>query len=262
MFGQTLYIQWKWNRDFLAFYTAVAFAAPLIILWIALPHLGLTSPRELVNVGNVVGATTGVIAVVAGLTVAWQGYGIDDRAGHIYALSLPITRTKALASRAATAAVLLVLPALGAWVGATLAAGQASLPVTLHSYAGALASPRAPGRVARARLHVRTALLRRSPGEDGACHPRGRREHPGPRCSGGSVDARPDRSCWHVHHLEPGALRRAVRPMDVDRCLAPLDTSWQRSPSRPAPLVRPRSTRRHHHDWTRYSAGFNRSTRQ
>ena len=140
MFGQTLYIQWKWNRDFLAFYTAVAFAAPLIILWIALPHLGLTSPRELVSVGNVVGATTGVIAVVAGLTVAWQGYGIDDRVGHIYALSLPITRTSALAFRAATAAVLLVLPALGAWLGATLAAGQASLPATLHSYAGALAS--------------------------------------------------------------------------------------------------------------------------
>jgi len=36
MFGQTLYLQWKWNRDFLAFYTVVAFAAPLVILWIAL----------------------------------------------------------------------------------------------------------------------------------------------------------------------------------------------------------------------------------
>ena len=32
MFGQTLYVQWKWNRDFLAFYTFVAFTAPLIIL--------------------------------------------------------------------------------------------------------------------------------------------------------------------------------------------------------------------------------------
>ena len=140
MFGQTLYVQWKWNRDFLAFYTAAAFTAPLLILWIALPHLGLTSARELVNVGNVVGATTAVIAVLAGLTVAWQGYGVDERVGHIYALSLPVTRARALAVRATTAAIVLTIPALGAWLGATLAAGQVSLPPTLHSYAGALAS--------------------------------------------------------------------------------------------------------------------------
>jgi len=140
MFGQTLYVQWKWNRDFLAFYTAVGFAAPLVILWIALPHLGLTSALELVSVGNAVGMTTAVIASVAGLTVAWQGYGIDDRVGHIYALSLPVTRRRALAMRAGAAALVLTLPALGVWVGATLAAGQVALPATLHSYAGSLAS--------------------------------------------------------------------------------------------------------------------------
>src|SRR5205085_2528282 len=90
MFAQSLYVQWKWNRDFLGFFTAVAFAAPLIILWIALPHLGLSSGRELVSIGGVIGAATAGIAVLAGLTVAWHGYGIDERAGHIYALSLPI----------------------------------------------------------------------------------------------------------------------------------------------------------------------------
>ena len=140
MFAQTLYVQWKWNRDFLAFYTAVAFAAPLAICWISLPILGFTSARELVLVGGVVGVTTAVIAVMAGLTVAWQGYGLDDRVGHIYALSLPITRSRALAIRSGAASLVLVLPALGAWVGATLAAGQVNLPATLHSYAGSLAS--------------------------------------------------------------------------------------------------------------------------
>src|SRR5215211_4996728 len=105
MFGQTLYVQWKWNRDFLAFYTAVAFAAPLVILWVALPHLGLTSARELVRVGEAVGTATEVIAVLAGLTVAWQGYGVDERVGHIYALSLPVTRGRALAMRAGTASL-------------------------------------------------------------------------------------------------------------------------------------------------------------
>jgi len=139
MFGQTLYVQWKWNRDFLAFYTLVGFAAPLLILWIALPHLGLSSARELVTVGGVVGAGVAVISVLAGITVAWQGYGVDERGGHIYALSLPITRTRALAIRAGTAAVILTLPAIGVWIGSMLAAGQAALPATLHSYAGSLA---------------------------------------------------------------------------------------------------------------------------
>lgn len=140
MFGQSLYVQWKWNRDFLGFYTAAAFAAPLVILWVALPHLGLTSGRELVSVGGVVGAATAVIAVLAGLTVAWQGYGVDERVGHIYALSLPITRGRMLAIRAGTAAIMLVLPALGVWAGAMLAAGQLELPPSLHTYAGSLAT--------------------------------------------------------------------------------------------------------------------------
>lgn len=139
MFSQTLYIQWKWNRDTLAFYTALAFSAPLLILWIALPHLGLSSARELVRVGEVVGITIAGIAVVAGLTVAWQGYGVDERAGHIYTLSLPVTRMHALALRAATALVILVIPAGAVWLGALLATGQVHLPPTLRGYAGTMA---------------------------------------------------------------------------------------------------------------------------
>jgi hypothetical protein len=139
MFGQTLYVQWKWNRDLLAFYTFVAFTAPLIILWVALPHLGLSSARELVRVGGVVGVTIAVISVCAGMTVAWQGYCVDERIGHIYVLSLPLTRTRALAMRAGAALALLAVPALGVWVGSVLAATQVALPPSLHSYAGALA---------------------------------------------------------------------------------------------------------------------------
>ena len=139
MFSQTLYVQWKWNRDFLAFFTAVGFAAPLIIIWIALPHFGFTSPRELVSVGGAIGAVCGGIAAVAGMSVAWQGYNIDERGGHIYALSLPITRLRALWLRAASAAATLVLPAVGIWIGGMIAASQMNLPATLESYAGALA---------------------------------------------------------------------------------------------------------------------------
>lgn len=139
MFSQTLYVQWKWNRDFLAFFTAVGFAAPLIIIWIALPHFGFTSARELVSVGGAIGAVCGGIAAVAGMSVAWQGYNVDERGGHIYALSLPVTRLRALWLRAATAAITLTVPAIGIWIGGMIAASQMNLPATLESYAGALA---------------------------------------------------------------------------------------------------------------------------
>lgn len=139
MFNQMLYVQWKLNRDFLAFYTSLTFAVPLIVLWIALPYLGLSSARELVAVGGAVGTAIEVIAVLAGFTVAWQAYDVDDRGGHIYALSLPIARSRALGMRAAAAGIVLALPALGVWVGALFAAGQMSLPSTLHTYGGSLA---------------------------------------------------------------------------------------------------------------------------
>ena len=139
MLAQTLYVQWKWNRDFLAFFTGMGFATPLLVLWIGLPDVGVPSPRELIAVGNVVGGSALFVATLAGASVAWHGYGIDERAGHLYALSLPVTRRRLLGLRALTAAVILSLPALGVWVGATLAAAQLTLPVALHTYPGSLA---------------------------------------------------------------------------------------------------------------------------
>ena len=139
MFAQTLFVQWKWNRDFLACFTIIGFIVPILFLAIALPHIAVASARELVTAGGIIGVTVAGVAVIAGLTIAWQGYGVDDRIGHIYALSLPVTRLRALTMRAATAGVLLVVPAVGVWIGALLATAHATLPPTLQGYAGSLA---------------------------------------------------------------------------------------------------------------------------
>lgn len=140
MFGQTLYAQWKWNRDFLAFYAFLGFGTPLLMFWIGPSHLGLSSARELVFVGGVIGFGIAVLSVLAGVTIAWQGYGVDERVGHIYALSLPVTRTRMLVMRVVSAALLLAIPAIGVWFGAMVALGQAALPPTLHGYAISLAA--------------------------------------------------------------------------------------------------------------------------
>ena len=139
MFSQMLYAQWKWNRDFLAFFTVAFFAIPLGVLMFALPEYGTWSTREYITWGQVVGGFSTIFAVIAGIAIAAQGYGVDERGGHIYALSLPITRRRFLGYRALGGFALLALPALGLWLGGTLAATQIELPPTLRAYAGALA---------------------------------------------------------------------------------------------------------------------------
>jgi hypothetical protein len=139
MFRQMLFVQWKFSRDLLAFFIGIGFAIPLLVLWFALPRLGGASTRELMAVGQMVGWFSLGLAVLAGGVVAAQGYSVDERNGHTYALTLPITRSRFLAIRAAAAFAILVLPALGVWLGGMLAAAQVALPATLRSYSGSLA---------------------------------------------------------------------------------------------------------------------------
>src|SRR4029079_7815987 len=125
---QVLSVQWKWSRDLLAFFTLACFASPLIALWIVIPNVGISSPRELITAGSIVGGFCLVFATLAGGALAAQGYSVDDRAGHIYALSLPVTRQRFLGARTITAYALLMLPALAIWIGATIASGQVAVP--------------------------------------------------------------------------------------------------------------------------------------
>jgi hypothetical protein len=139
MFRQMLFVQWKYSRDLLAFFIVIGFAVPLMILWFVLPQLHGASTRELMEVGQAIGWFSLALAVLAGGTIAAQGYSADERGGHTYALSLPITRSRFLAVRAAAAFAILALPALGVWLGGALAAAQVALPATLRSYSGSLA---------------------------------------------------------------------------------------------------------------------------
>jgi hypothetical protein len=139
MFAQMFYVQWKWNRELLAFFVVLGFAIPLIVLWIVMPQLGVPSAREFIAIGQGVGVCCLSLSALSGVTIAWQGYGVDDAAGHTYALSLPVTRRRFLATRAAAAFMLLAIPALAIWLGAMLASANVSLPATLRTYSGALA---------------------------------------------------------------------------------------------------------------------------
>jgi hypothetical protein len=139
MFAQQLFAQWKWSRDLLAFFIVLGFAIPLLILWIALPMIGQPAPTELVEVGRVIGGGCVILAVLSGASIAAQGYSLDERGGHVYALALPVSRARFLVGRSLTALALLALPGLALWLGGLLAAGQVQVPPTIQAYAGSLA---------------------------------------------------------------------------------------------------------------------------
>lgn len=139
MFRQMLYVQWKWNRDVLAFLVVAAFVTPLWSFWLGTRGIGVASAQELITGGRVVGGFCLVLAVLAGGALAAQGYGMDDRGGHTYALSLPVTRSRFLATRSAAGFTLLVLPALAAWLGSLVTVSQIVVPDSIRAYPGALA---------------------------------------------------------------------------------------------------------------------------
>ena len=133
MLRQMLYVQWRWNRDFLAFFVFAGVAFPLLLYAIVLTEV------DIMTGGRMVGLTQLIFSLLAGTIVAAQGYTMDDRGGHVYALSVPCTRARFLATRSATAFLLLGLPALGVWIGGLIIVAQLDVPPMLQSYAGSLA---------------------------------------------------------------------------------------------------------------------------
>lgn len=139
MFSQMLYVQWRWSRDLLAFFVVAGFAIPLLTAWIILPQLGTPAAHELIETGSVIGWFCLGLAMLAGGSIALQGYGADDRGGHIYALSLPVARSRFLGTRTLSAFLILALPAAAVGMGAALVAANVDVPATLQAYPVALA---------------------------------------------------------------------------------------------------------------------------
>lgn len=133
MLAQMLYVQWRWSRDLLAFFVVAGVVLPLLLYSLVLRDV------DLMTGGRIVGSAALVLSLLAGAVIAAQGYGVDDRAGHVYALSLPCTRAWFLSARSATAFLLLALPALAIWVGGLLTVAQLDVPPMMRSYAGSLA---------------------------------------------------------------------------------------------------------------------------
>lgn len=144
MFQQILFTQWKSIRMGLIPFVIAAFGLPLLAVQ------GLGPVPE-----GYEGARVGLqhifdswqmwlpwfpaLAVTVGATAALNAWSWDHKTDHIYALSLPISRPRYAAWKMGAGALLVVVPALGLWLGALLASASIDIPASVNTYPTALA---------------------------------------------------------------------------------------------------------------------------
>ena len=144
MFQQILFTQWKSLRMGLIPFVIVAFGLPLL----AVQGLGpVPEAYEGARVGLQSVFTSWqmwlpwfpALAVTVGATAALNAWSWDHKTDHIYALSLPISRPRYAAWKMGAGALLVVVPALGLWLGALGASASIDLPASVNTYPTALA---------------------------------------------------------------------------------------------------------------------------
>lgn len=117
---------------------------PLAILCLAAlvaPSLGLGSgegaiiPGEmLIERGEIVGILVAVLAVVAGIVVAYVSWSMDERVGHVYARTLPIDRARFLQLRALAGLLLLAVVATAIAMGLAVGFARVTAPPGIRPY--------------------------------------------------------------------------------------------------------------------------------
>lgn len=80
-----------------------------------------------------------VLAGLIGMTLGLSAWNWDHQLKHVYALSLPVGRSEYTMLKMGAGITLALLPTVGLWLGAHLAAASISLPTGLQAYPNALA---------------------------------------------------------------------------------------------------------------------------
>jgi hypothetical protein len=133
MFKALLTVQWKSTRGAALLGLILGFGIPLAsVQW--------TDDRYGNEVAYVVGrmqsfgVAYALLAAGIGLAAALFAWSADHRGRHVYALSLPVRRSRYAAMRFAAGALFLLVPAAGVLIGSLAAIAIAHIPEGLHSY--------------------------------------------------------------------------------------------------------------------------------
>ncbi len=139
MFRQMLYTQWKWSGPQTVLAGVVAFGLPILVV----RTVGVSDPtwvdaREILAGMERWSNWFPILAMGVGLLVGTTAWSRDHRGGHVYALSLPLSRWHYVLLRYGAGLVLLAVPMFTLWIGASVASAVTTVPLGLHAYPHAL----------------------------------------------------------------------------------------------------------------------------
>lgn len=139
MFGQILFTQWKSLRIGMIPFVIAAFGLPIMaVQGFGGDHSASTSvmlDMQLLFQGWQAWLPIfPALAVTVGMVTALNAWNWDHKGEHLYSLSMPIHRWQYALYKMGAGALLLLLPAVGMWLGALTASASLSLPEGLNTY--------------------------------------------------------------------------------------------------------------------------------
>lgn len=139
MFTAILRTQWRESRLAVVLLAGVALSVPLISLRGAWSTADPWTSWDLLRTTAQWGAAYPIVALAAALLLAASAWWPDHRARHVYALTLPVSRTRYILLRYCAGLALLGLVATMLALGSFIAVARLSLPPLLHAYPAAIA---------------------------------------------------------------------------------------------------------------------------
>lgn len=140
MFIAMLRAQWIWSRAMMLFFIGAGFAIPLLsVPMVASGRYTWLTAARIVDIGGLVGISIAIAISVAAIALEIQNWGVDERGGHVYALSLPIDQRRYALHRLAGSLLFLAVVSLAIAAGGIAAGLLLDLPSTLRTYPLALA---------------------------------------------------------------------------------------------------------------------------
>ena len=137
MFRAILYTQWKGARVLVLLATVIGFAIPLASLQNA---SGMENAVQFISAMQHWAGGYAILAAGLGLLVALTAWQPDHAGRHVYALSLPIARSRYALLRMGAGALFLVPPVIGVLLGSLVVTGSDAIPAGLTAYPFALAA--------------------------------------------------------------------------------------------------------------------------
>ena len=139
MFRAILENQWRESRLAVLLLAGLAFIVPVLCLWGKGSESDPWAYMDLTRVVWQWGVAFPVIALAAALALGVGVWRPDHRGRHVYALSLPVARSRYLLMRYGAGLVFLTGIGVALWVGGVAATARVPLSPLLHAYPGGLA---------------------------------------------------------------------------------------------------------------------------